>query len=227
MGIWVESLRRSEIDIIVTRLLACCFLLATAALASAPASANVFEIGDDGAVSVRAGTGDVAWIALNADGSAETEDAAPEVPLAAITEIGAPQVPANMSVYLHAAASGSGLSPDLLAAVVWQESRWRADALSPKGAMGLAQLMPGTARALAVDARDPAANLAGGARYLRQMLDRFDGDVERALAAYNAGPGRVTRAGGIPAIAETRRYVSTIIDRLALAGAPTVQGLVH
>jgi soluble lytic murein transglycosylase-like protein len=87
--------------------------------------------------------------------------------------------------------------------------------------MGLAQLMPGTARALAVNAGDPAANLAGGAHYLRQMLDLFDGDVERALAAYNAGPGRVIRAGGVPRIAETRAYVSAIIDRLAPAASLT------
>lgn len=208
------------------RLLACCFLLAAALPIAVPARADVYEVSDDGALSVRTGTGDVAWVAVGADGAAETEEA-PDVPLAAITQLGSPQAPANMSAYLQAAAAGSGLSPDLLAAVVWQESRWRTDALSPKGAMGLAQLMPGTARALAVDARDPAANLAGGARYLRQMLDRFDGDVERALAAYNAGPGRVLRAGGIPAIAETRRYVSTIIDRLALAGTVQDQGLVQ
>ena len=211
----------------MTRLLARCFLLiAVAWPVLSPAHANVYEIADDGAVRLRGGAGDVAWVALAADGAADTEEA-PEVPAAAITEVAAPQVPANMAAMLEAAAASSAVSPDLLAAVVWQESRWHADALSSKGAVGLAQLMPGTARALAVDARDPAANLAGGARYLRQMLDRFDGDVERALAAYNAGPGRVVRAGGIPAIAETRAYVATVIDRLALAGAAPDQGRVQ
>ncbi|MAM41152.1 lytic transglycosylase domain-containing protein [Qipengyuania sp. 483] len=107
------------------------------------------------------------------------------------------------------------LSPSLIEAMVWQESRWRHDARSPAGARGLAQLMPGTARDLGVDPGDPFANLEGGARYLRQQLDRFDGDLEKALAAYNAGPGRVERANGIPRIRETQLYVASIMGRLA------------
>ena len=107
------------------------------------------------------------------------------------------------------------LSPNLLEAVVWQESRWRPDAVSPAGARGLTQLMPGTARQMGVNPLDPLANLDGGARYLRMQLDLFDGDVERALAAYNAGPGRVQRAGGIPAIRETQIYVASIMARLS------------
>jgi len=107
------------------------------------------------------------------------------------------------------------LSPALIEAVVWQESRWRANAVSPAGARGLAQLMPGTARDLGVNPDDPIANLEGGARYLREQLDRFDGDLERALAAYNAGPGRVIRANGIPRIRETQVYVSSIMGRLS------------
>ena len=99
--------------------------------------------------------------------------------------------------------------------MVWQESRWRHDAVSPVGAQGLAQLMPGTARDLGVDPRDPFANLEGGARYLREQLDRFDGDLEKALAAYNAGPGRVERANGVPRIRETQNYVASIMGRLA------------
>jgi soluble lytic murein transglycosylase-like protein len=75
--------------------------------------------------------------------------------------------------------------------------------------------MPGTARDLGVDPRDPIQNLAGGARYLRQQLNRFDGDVEKALAAYNAGPGRVMTARGIPSIPETQAYVRAIVARLA------------
>jgi len=107
------------------------------------------------------------------------------------------------------------LSPSLLEALVWQESRWNENALSPVGAQGLAQLMPGTARYLGVDPRDPFANLEGGARYLREQLDRFGGDLEKALAAYNAGPGRVERAGGIPNIRETKQYVAAIMGRLS------------
>jgi soluble lytic murein transglycosylase-like protein len=107
------------------------------------------------------------------------------------------------------------LSPALIEALVWQESRWRAGAVSPVGARGLAQLMPGTARDLGVDPDDPLANLEGGARYLREQLDRFDGDLEKALAAYNAGPGRVERAGGIPRIRETQSYVASVMGRLS------------
>jgi soluble lytic murein transglycosylase-like protein len=75
--------------------------------------------------------------------------------------------------------------------------------------------MPGTARELGVDADDPLANLEGGARYLRAQLDRFGGDVEKALAAYNAGPGRVESAGGVPAIRETQAYVASVMGRLS------------
>lgn len=107
------------------------------------------------------------------------------------------------------------ISPALIEALVWQESRWRTNARSPVGARGLAQLMPGTARELGVNPDIPFANLEGGVRYLRQQLDRFDGDIEKALAAYNAGPGRVLRAGGVPNIRETRGYVASIMARLA------------
>ena len=107
------------------------------------------------------------------------------------------------------------ISPALLEAVVWQESRWNERAISPVGARGLAQLMPGTAAQMGVDPGDPMANLEGGARYLRMQLDAFEGNVEKALAAYNAGPARVLRAGGIPNIRETREYVAAIIARLA------------
>jgi len=124
-------------------------------------------------------------------------------------------VPARYQPLVAHLAARYDLSPALIEAVVWQESRWRENARSPVGARGLAQLMPGTARDLGVNPDDPAANLEGGARYLRQQLDRFDGDLERALAAYNAGPGRVIRAGGIPRIRETQNYVAAIIGRLS------------
>jgi soluble lytic murein transglycosylase-like protein len=107
------------------------------------------------------------------------------------------------------------ISPTLLEAVVWQESRWNTQARSPVGARGLTQLMPGTARQMGVNPDDPHANLEGGARYLRMQLDAFGGDVEKALAAYNAGPGRVQRANGIPAIRETQNYVASIMSRLS------------
>lgn len=124
-------------------------------------------------------------------------------------------IPAAYAAKVAELSARFDLSPALIEALVWQESRWRANAISPVGARGLAQLMPGTARELGVNANDPFANLEGGARYLRQQIDRFGGDIERALAAYNAGPGRVVRAGGIPRIRETQNYVASIMGRLS------------
>lgn len=114
---------------------------------------------------------------------------------------------------IMAMAAKYDISPVLLEALVWQESRWRTGAVSSAGAYGLTQLMPGTARQLGVNSRDPMSNLEGGARYLRMQLDTFDGDIERALAAYNAGPGRVVRAAGVPRIRETQEYVVSVMGR--------------
>lgn len=112
-----------------------------------------------------------------------------------------------------AVAGRHGLDPRLLAALVWTESNFRPDAVSHAGATGLAQLMPGTARGLGVDPRDPLGNLDGGARYLVAQLRTFE-RVDLALAAYNAGPGRVQRAGNaIPAIVETQLYVTRVLER--------------
>lgn len=124
-------------------------------------------------------------------------------------------VPDAYSAKVHELSTRYDLSPSLIEALVWQESRWRANAVSPAGARGLAQLMPGTARYLGVNPDDPHSNLEGGARYLREQLNRFDGDIEKALAAYNAGPGRVIAAGGIPRIRETQNYVTAIMGRLS------------
>lgn len=110
------------------------------------------------------------------------------------------------------AAARHGLDPKLLHALVTVESAYRADAVSRVGAAGLTQLMPATARELGVaDAFDPAANLSGGADYLARQLLRF-GDLRLALAAYNAGPGRVARLGRVPDIAETRVYVDAVVQ---------------
>lgn len=140
---------------------------------------------------------------------------APSAASGALTRIATEAGPAQWRARVAQLAAKYDISAALLEAVVWQESRWNSDAVSPVGARGLAQLMPGTARQLGVDADDPHMNLEGGARYLRQQLDRFGGNVEKALAAYNAGPARVARAGGIPAIRETRDYVRAILARLS------------
>nr|WP_238366734.1 lytic transglycosylase domain-containing protein [Mesobacterium pallidum] len=107
------------------------------------------------------------------------------------------------------AARMHGIPEDLFLRLVQQESGWNAQAKSHKGAMGLAQLMPATARKLGVDPKDPAQNLEGGARYLKQQYRKF-GSWRLALAAYNAGPGAVEKYGGVPPYSETRNYVKII-----------------
>ena len=112
----------------------------------------------------------------------------------------------------RAAARKHRIPEDLFLRLVQQESGWNPRARSVKGAMGLAQLMPQTARSLGVNPNDPAQNLEGGARYLRRQFDKY-GDWRLALAAYNAGPGAVDRYKGIPPYKETRNYVRVIFGR--------------
>ena len=104
------------------------------------------------------------------------------------------------------------VDPALVRAVIRAESSFDADAVSRKGAMGLMQLMPRTARSLKLsNPYDPQQNISGGVRYLRYLLDRFDGNVPLALAAYNAGESRVSRESRIPRISETREYVRRVL----------------
>ena len=113
------------------------------------------------------------------------------------------------------AAARYDLSPEILRAVIQAESSFRVHAVSPAGAQGLMQLMPATARELGVtDPFDIAQNIDGGARYLRQMLDMFDGDLRQALAAYNAGPGTVRRFDGNVPYSETRNYIARVLASL-------------
>jgi soluble lytic murein transglycosylase-like protein len=203
------------------------------AFAATGAQADVMEIDADGARWVAGGNAVTAQESVLVGEDAQqflTEDertalSALIVPdrIVANTAVHAAGIPPEYTAKIHELAHRFDLSPALLEAVVWQESRWRATAVSHAGARGLAQLMPGTARYLGVDPDDPMQNLEGGARYLREQLDRFDGDLEKALAAYNAGPGRVIRAGGIPNIRETRQYVAAIMGRLSNHSRPVAQ----
>jgi soluble lytic murein transglycosylase-like protein len=112
---------------------------------------------------------------------------------------------------IDAAASKYGLDPALLKGLIRQESGFDPAARSSAGALGLTQLMPGTAATLGVDPSDPAQAIDGGARYLKAQLDRFGGDPAKALAAYNAGPGAVAKFGGVPPYAETQNYVQKVL----------------
>jgi len=160
-------------------------LLAFFALIAAPTRAQVIEIADDGA--------------------ATTYYSRPAM-------FTADKPPASPARSARLRATARDIDPALLHALAWHESRGRTDAVSPKGAIGQMQLMPATAAMLGVDPRDPAQNIAGGATYFRQQLERFQ-SVPLALAAYNAGPGAVVRFGGVPPFAETRRYVADILAR--------------
>jgi len=117
---------------------------------------------------------------------------------------------------IDAAAASNGIDPALLKGLVSQESGFDPNARSGAGALGLTQLMPGTAASLGVtNPLDPAQSLQGGAKYLRQQLDRFGGDEKLALAAYNAGPGAVARFGGVPPYSETQNYVTSVLSKAA------------
>ena len=114
---------------------------------------------------------------------------------------------------VDAAAKKNGLPPKFVHSVVAAESAYQPNAVSPKGAIGLMQLMPATAQAYGADPRDPAQNVEAGAAYLRELLIKYDGDPRRALAAYNAGPGTVVKYNGVPPYAETQTYIERVLRR--------------
>jgi hypothetical protein len=139
------------------------------------------------------------------------EDDAP----ARLQSTGPRMAPPDVARLVDTIAPSSGLEPQLLLAVISAESGFRAKAVSPKGAQGLMQLMPATARRLGVtDPFDPEQNVRGGARYLNELMRMFNDDLRLALAAYNAGEGAVLRHGrAIPPYPETRQYVTRVMER--------------
>lgn len=173
-------------------------------LACAPAEAAVFEVGDDGSV-----------VQLDA-------------PVAAVHTVrparyrgGSGGSSAARAALLRPAVEQAArryeVSPALIDAIAHTESRYNQAALSRAGAGWVMQLMPGTARALGVDRTDASANIHGGTAYLRQLLNRFDGNVVCTIAAYNAGPGAVSLGRCIPPYRETVAYVAAVLDRLSAA----------
>jgi soluble lytic murein transglycosylase-like protein len=134
-------------------------------------------------------------------------------PTTGATQVVSGGSPTQFDGLINAAASKYNVPAGLLKGLIRAESNFNPNAKSPAGAMGLTQLMPGTAKALGVsNPLDPAQAIEGGAKYLRQQLDAFGGDVQKTLAAYNAGPGAVQRYGGVPPYAETQAYVKRVLE---------------
>jgi hypothetical protein len=148
---------------------------------------------------------------VRADGTVEVYNEGPSLALSRPLQL-RPVPQPSWSEWIRVHAAAKGIDARLVQALMQAESGYNPRAVSRKGAIGLMQLMPGTARELAVrDAFDPEQNIRGGIAYLRQMLDLFDGRLDLALAAYNAGPGAVQRHRGVPPYAETRQYVDRVL----------------
>jgi soluble lytic murein transglycosylase-like protein len=152
-------------------------------------------------------------------GSIEPDDAppTPDAPATPVisTDAAAPAAspPGTVDDFIKAASEKHRIDRALIESVIHAESRFKPNAVSPKGAQGLMQLMPDTAAALGVNnAFDPRSNVEAGTRYLQQLLIQYNGDLAKALAAYNAGPHRVQQYNGIPPYRETQNYVSNIIN---------------
>ncbi len=169
----------------------------------APAMAQVLEIQPDGGV-----------VTYSGPAVHSSEGVRSLLPQAAAAPVRA--TPEAVRAAIAESAARHTVPVQVVEAVAWQESRFNQAAVSPKGALGVMQLLPKTASDLGVDPLDLRANIDGGAAYLAQQMRRF-GSLPLALAAYNAGPEAVTRHGGVPPYAETRTYVRTILGRLGVS----------
>jgi len=169
-----------------------------------PAHADVLEIGPQGSVTV-----------YSAPAVFTAQGATPIRPAPTVQAV--PATSEQVSRLIAEASARFAISPNLIRAVAWRESRFQQTAVSPKGAIGVMQLTAGTARRLGVDPYDLRQNIHGGAAYMSQLLSRYRGDTNLALAAYNAGPAVIDRYGGAPPYPETRRYVSDIMGVLPAA----------
>ena len=161
-------------------------------------SADVFEVGDDGTVS-----------------RLDTPFVRAAPPAVRVLRVVSSARASAYRPFVEAAATRYAVSPALIDAIAHTESRYRQGATSSAGAGGIMQLMPRTARDLGVDRADAASNILGGTAYVRKLLDRYDGDVVCAVAAYNAGPGAVSKARCVPPYRETRAYVVAVLDHLS------------
>jgi soluble lytic murein transglycosylase-like protein len=194
-------------------------MMACACLGFSSAAADVIEVGANGTATVYSGP--TMFLGNTASPVLRPEPKAPATAtISAPSKLIEPAYPSRLhptlDAYVTEASTKYGVDPILVRAVAWQESRFRGSAVSPKGAIGVMQLMPGTATWLGVNPHDPRDNIFGGVAYLSTLLDRFGGDVRLALAAYNAGPEAVARHRGVPPYRETQNYVKAISERLSI-----------
>ena len=183
--------------------------------AYAPALGQMMDIGPGGNITIYKGP-----VLVSAEGVRSLSNNMRPAP---VHSRNAGKEPLPVVAAIENSASHHALSRVLIAAVAWQESHMRQEAVSPKGARGVMQLMPATASGLRVNADELCANVEGGTAYLAQMLDHFDGDIIKTLAAYNAGPEPVERYHGVPPYPATQAYVTAVMNRLAESADAKVQ----
>jgi soluble lytic murein transglycosylase-like protein len=183
------------------------FALFALSPAHAPVQAEVLAIGDDGSVTVHSGP------ALYTSADLKPQILPAETPR--ISRRATRTANPVIRTAIANSAAHYSLSPALVSAVAWRESAFNAQAVSPKGAKGIMQLMPETARAYCAQPCSASQNVEAGTAYLQALMQRYDGDIVKALAAYDAGPRAVDRFGGLPPYRETQAYVDAILARMS------------